>query len=235
MHEVNIITAFLAGIVMFFAPCTLPIVPGFVVFISEGDKEKSIRNSLLFSLGFSLTFLLFGLLAGLLGKFLLPYKALIQKLGAIFIIIFGLYSLGLFKLSIFNNQPLQEFIKKFLKKKASPFIFGVSFACGWTPCVGPVLASLFLYAAFSFSLFQAIYLFLFFSLGFVIPFLFVAFFVKHSKGILKLKSSKWFSILAGLILIFLGVLLLTDNFNLIGAWAYKVFNFINYQGINNFL
>jgi cytochrome c-type biogenesis protein len=130
MHNVSIITAFLAGIVMFFAPCTLPIVPGFVVFISSGEKNKAIRNSLLFSLGFSLTFLLFGLLAGLLGQFLLPYKVFIQKIGAIFIIIFGFYSLGIFNLPLFKNQPVQEFFQKFLKKKISPFIFGVSFACG---------------------------------------------------------------------------------------------------------
>ena len=235
MGEVNIITAFFAGIVMFLAPCTLPIIPGFIVFISRGEKEKAVRNSILFTIGFTITFLLFGLLAGLLGKFLLPYKMIIQKVGALFIIAFGLYSLGLFNLPALQTGAIQRFFQRFMKKKISPFIFGVSFACGWTPCVGPVLAGIFLYAAFSFTVLQALFLFLFFSLGFVIPFLVVAYIVSKSGGSLKLKSSKWLSILAGLILIFLGLLLLTDNFNLVIQWSYKLFNFINYQGINDFL
>lgn len=235
MGEVNIVTAFIAGIVMFLAPCTLPIVPGFIVFISSGEKEKAVRNSILFSLGFTLTFLLFGILAGLLGHLLLPYKVVVQRVGALFIIAFGLYSLGLFNLPILQTGVIQKFFQKFLKKKISPFIFGVSFACGWTPCVGPVLAGIFLYAAFSFTVLQAMFLFLFFSLGFVIPFMLVAFIVKKSAKSLKLKSSKWLSVMAGLILIFLGILLLTDNFNLIIQWSYKLFNFINYQGINDFL
>jgi cytochrome c-type biogenesis protein len=229
--HINIVASFLAGFFMFLAPCTLPILPGFIVFI--GSDKKIVRNALFFCLGFLLTFLLFGLLAGLLGRFLLPYKILIQNVGAVFIIFFGLYTLQLFKLPIFEGQRVQDFFGRFLRKRFSPFIFGVSFACGWTPCVGPILASMFFYAAFYGTVFKAIVMFLIFSLGFVIPFLIIAFLVKRSKKALNLKSFRWFNIFAGLVLIFIGILLLTDNFSLLSIWGFKLFQFLNYQGINN--
>ena len=160
MEHVNFMTAFIAGALMFLAPCTLPLVPGFIAYISSNEKEKAVRKSFLFCLGFLVTFLLFGILAGLLGHILLPYKIFLQRLGALFIIFFGLYILGIFHLSLFNGSRFFTAFQKILKTKFSPFIFGVSFAAGWSPCVGPVLAGIFFYAAFSFSVLQALWLFL---------------------------------------------------------------------------
>ncbi len=234
MEHVSILTSFLAGVVMFLAPCTLPLVPGFVSFISHGEKERVIKNAFLFCLGFILTFMLFGLFAGLLGGLLLPYKIIVQKIGAVFVIILGLYMLGLFNLSFFHGQIFGESLRKVFKSKTSPFFFGVSIALGWSPCVGPVLAGIFFYATFSFSLLKALWLFLFFSIGFVLPFMIVAYLVKRGKK-LNLKSSKWFSILAGLILILIGILLFSDNFFLINRWMFQVFGFLNYEGINGLL
>lgn len=234
MENINIISSFLAGIFMFLAPCTLPLVPGFVAFISSGDRTKAIRNSTLFCLGFLVTFLVFGILAGILGHVLLPYKIILQKIGGLFIIFFGLYITGLFRLPFFERNFSPALFQKILKHKYSPFIFGVSFACGWTPCVGPVLAGIFFYAAFSFSVLKALWLFFFFALGFIVPFLLISVFVKNGKT-LSLRSSKWFSILAGLLLVFIGVLLLMDDFNSLSVWAYKLFQFVNYEGINSLL
>lgn len=234
MEHVNILTSLIAGFFMFFAPCTLPLVPGFIAYISHGEKDRVIKNSFLFCLGFLVTFMIFGVLAGLFGYVLAPFKNIIQKVGAIFVIVLGFYMLGVFNLPFFQGQLFGEKLRKIFKGKSSPFIFGVSVACGWTPCVGPVLAGIFFYATFSYSVLAAIWLFFFFSLGFIVPFMIVAVLIKRGKK-LKLKSSKWFSIFAGLILIFIGVLLLTDNFSLIIGWAYKAFQFINYEGINNLL
>ncbi len=234
MEHVNIITAFVAGLVMFLAPCTLPLVPGFVAFISEGEREKVIRNSLKFCLGFLLTFLVFGLLAGILGHTLAPLKFVIQKIGAAFVILLGIYMLGIFRLPFFRGQILGENFRQVFKGKFSPFVFGVSIALGWSPCVGPVLAGIFFYATFSFSVLQALWLFIFFSLGFIVPFLVIAWLVKRGRK-MTLRSSHWFSVAAGVILIFIGVLLLTDRFSLLATWAYKILDFINYEKINSLL
>jgi cytochrome c-type biogenesis protein len=234
MQNVNILTSFIAGIVMFLAPCTLPLVPGFISFISHGERQFVVKRAGMFCLGFLLTFLVFGLFAGILGTALLPYKLLVQRIAAVFVIILGLYMLGFFRLSFFERQPFGDSLRRMFASKASPFFFGVSIALGWSPCVGPVLAGIFFYAAFSWSIFQALWLFLFFAIGFIVPFMLVAHLVKNGKS-LNLRSSKWLNIFAGLILIFVGVLLLKDDFNLLASWAYKVFQFIDYEKINNLL
>lgn len=235
MEHVNIITAFVAGVLMFLAPCTLPLVPGFIAYISSNEKEKAVRKAFMFCLGFLLTFLLFGILAGLLGHVLAPYKIFLQKLGALFIIFFGLYILGIFKLSLFNGTRVTEYFHHLQKTRFSPFIFGVSFAAGWSPCVGPVLAGIFFYATFAYSVFQALWLFLFFALGFIAPFLLVAYLVQRSHREVRIRSYRIFNILAGAILLFVGLLLFTDNFSLIAVWAYEVLDFFNYESINSLL
>ena len=234
MQHVTIITSFIAGLVMFLAPCTLPLVPGFISFISHGEREKVFNKALLFCLGFLLTFMVFGLFAGILGQALLPYKLVIQKFGAVMVFILGLSMLGFFRLPFFKGQIFGESLRKIFHSHASPFFFGISIALGWSPCVGPVLAGIFFYATFSYSVFQALWLFLFFSLGFIVPFLVVAYFVKRGKSP-ALKSSKWLTIFSGLILIFISLLLYFDSFYLIISWAYKIFGFLNYEGINGLL
>ncbi len=188
----------------------------------------------MFCLGFLLTFMIFGLLAGILGYALAPVKAVIEKVGAVFVIILGLYMIGLFNLPFFQGQIFGEKFRNIFKGKSSPFIFGVSIALGWSPCVGPVLAGIFFYAAFSYSVFQALWLFLFFSLGFIIPFLAIAYLVRNGKRV-KLGSSKIFSIIAGLILIFIGILLFKSEFSRLSGWLYQFLHFINYSKINTFL
>ncbi len=234
MENVNLVTSFVAGIFMFLAPCTLPLVPGFIAFITHGEKERTMRSALMFCLGFLLTFMIFGLLAGLLSFALAPMKAVLEKIGAVFVILLGLYMLGIFNLSFFQGQIFGEKFRNIFKGKHSPFVFGMSIALGWSPCVGPVLAGIFFYAAFSYSVFQALWLFLFFSLGFIIPFLLIAYALKRGKKI-NLVSSRLFSVLAGILLIFIGLLLLTGDFGILASWAYKAFDFINYEKLNSLL
>lgn len=234
MESVNIISSFLAGLLIFLAPCTLPIVPGYISFISYGDKNKAVRNAVLFSAGFLVVFLLFGILASLFGYFLAPYKLLLQKIGGILVVVLGLHILGIFNISFFNSNNLSQKVTRFYKTKWGPFLFGSAFALGWSPCVGPVLAGIFFYASFSFSALKAVWLFLFFGLGFVLPFVFISFLVKRGKSV-KLKSYKIFNTLSGLLLVFLGVLIFMDNFGSIISFFYKVLGFINYEAIENLL
>jgi cytochrome c-type biogenesis protein len=234
MQHINILTSFLAGVFVFLAPCTLPLVPGFAAFISHGEKERTVKTSILFCIGFLATFLVFGVLAGLLGQFLSPIKPILQIVGGLFVVFLGFYMLGLLKLSIFHGQILGESFRAVFRGRFSPFLFGVSIALGWSPCVGPVLAGIFFYATFSYSVFQALWLFLFFSLGFILPFLFISYLVSKGKSA-HLGSSKAFSVLAGILLVFVGILLLSDRFNLLAVWAYKILHFLNYETINKFL
>jgi len=231
---VNILTSFLAGIVMFLAPCTLPLVPGFVAYLSHGERERVMKSALLFCLGFLVTFLIFGILAGLLGHVLAPAKYILEKIGGIFVVMLGISMLGIFHLPFFRGQLFGEKFRQLFKGNFSPFIFGVSIALGWSPCVGPILGAIFFYAAFSYSLLQALWLFLFFALGFIVPFLAIAWLMKRGKRV-TLGSSKLFSIMAGLLLIFIGILLIAGNFNVLAAWFYKIFSFFNYEAINNLL
>lgn len=234
MESVNIITSFIAGFFLFLAPCTLPLVPGFIAFISHGEKERTMRSALMFCLGFLLTFMIFGLLAGLIGYALAPAKFILEKIGAVFVIILGLYMVGLFNLPFFQGQIFGERFRNIFKGKHSPFVFGVSIALGWSPCVGPVLAGIFFYATFAYSVFQSLWLFLFFSLGFILPFLFIAHLIKRGRKV-TLRSSRWFNVMAGLILIFIGVLLFLGDFSHLSGWLYQFLNFINYEKLNNLL
>lgn len=234
MDHVNIITSFIAGVVMFLAPCTLPLIPGFISYISRGEKKEVSKSAAFFCLGFLIVFLIFGLFAGLLGAALAPYKFILQKIGAIIVIIFGLHLLHVFNLPLFRGSKISERLKLLYKGRFGAFFFGVSFALGWSPCVGPVLAGIFFYAAFSWSVLQSLWLFLFFSLGFIIPFMIVALLVRSGKTT-KLASSKWFDVLAGLILIFVGILLFTDDFGSIAGFFYRALDFINYENIEKAL
>lgn len=234
MDHVNILTSFLAGLVMFLAPCTLPLVPGFVAYLSHGERERMMKSALLFCVGFLATFLLFGILAGLLGHVLAPAKFVLEKVGGVFIVILGISMLGIFHLPFFHGQIGGEKFRQVFKGNFSPLVFGVSIALGWSPCVGPVLAGIFFYATFSYSVFQALWLFIFFALGFIVPFLAIAWLMKKGKRV-SLGSSKLFSIIAGLLLIFIGILLIAGDFNLLASWFYKIFTFINYEAINNLL
>lgn len=232
MDHVNILTSFIAGIVMFLAPCTLPLVPGFVAYLSHGERERVLKSAILFCLGFLTTFLLFGILAGFLGSLLGEAKFILEKLGGIFVIVLGISMLGIFRLPFFHGQLFGERFRQVFKGNHAPFIFGVAIAIGWSPCVGPVLAGIFFYATFSFSVLKAIWLFVFFSLGFILPFLGVAVLIKRGKKV-SFGSSKIFSVVAGIVLIFIGVLLVAGDFNLLASWAYSIFK--DYEGINALL
>ncbi len=234
MEHINIVTSFLAGLFIFLAPCTLPLVPGFIAFISHGDRKRILKNAFLFCFGFLATFLLFGLLAGIIGRFIAPYKFILQKVGAVIIMFFGLYLLGFFKFSLFSGYQISERFRDFYKTRYGSFFFGASFALGWTPCVGPVLGGIFFYATFTYSILWSVILFFFFSLGFTLPFLIVALFVSRGKN-LNLRSPKIFSILSGLLLIFIGFLLFSDNFGLIINPIFNFLDFINYESIQKFL
>lgn len=243
-------SAFFAGLLTFLAPCTLPLVPAFLGFISGVDKgelenpqtaasarKKIFLNGLFFVIGFSIIFILFGSLAGLLGRALVPYRIWLTRIGGTFIILFGLLMLGVFKLSIFQgaNLRLPHWIKP--GKPSSSLVVGGTFAFGWTPCVGPILASvLFLASSSSTALSGALMLGVF-SLGLALPFLVLSLaFARATQYIGKINQYLGvISKIGGVFLILLGVLLLTNQFGLLIQYGYQLFEFIQYDRLLDYL
>lgn len=233
MEIAFLVSAFLAGVFMFLAPCTLPLVPGFLAFVSAGEKKKVVVNTLFFILGFSLVFIVFGALASFLGTKLFVARAVLSKIGGILIIIFGLYILRVFRLPFFEKTR-NIFHFKHLKpgNSGSAFVLGVSFATGWTPCVGPILASILLIAGNTGTVLVGIFLLSIFSLGLALPFLITALLAHRTKNIFsKISENKWVYMAGGFLLIFIGILLFTDNFYLLLRWGFKFFNFLGYESL----
>jgi len=235
-QDLSLFIAFAAGLLSFLSPCVLPLVPSYVAFITglsfeelthEHSKQKLRRiilsHSLLFILGFSVLFTALGASASLLGQFLSEYRDAIRIIGGVLIILFGLFISGIFSLSFLQQE------KKFhLQHKPigyiGTFFVGVTFAAGWTPCVGPILSSILLYASTAENMFSGIFLLLAYSLGLGLPFFacslalntFLAAFQKARRYI------GVFTKIGGILLILVGILLLTNSFvflnDLLSRW-----------------
>jgi cytochrome c-type biogenesis protein len=246
-----IIPAFIAGILTFLAPCTLPLIPGYLGFISgvsaedlqnpltaKSAKRKIFLNGLFFILGFSAVFIILGSIAGFFGQLLSGYRIWLARIGGIFVILFGLFMLNVIKIP-FLSREIQIKTPSFFQKggKANSFILGATFGLGWTPCAGPILGSILTLAAASTTVFQGAFLLAVFSLGLAVPFLVIAAsFGSASAHIAKLgKLLKIIAIIGGLFLIFLGILLLTNKLAVWIAYFYRWFDFINYDRLLDYL
>jgi len=242
---------FIAGLLTFLAPCTLPLVPGYLGFVSgvslddlkNPEKARRARwkiflNGLTFMTGFSVIFILFGALAGFFGAAVAPYRIWLSRIGGIFVILFGLFMLNVLKIPFLNRDFHLKTPSLFKRgDSVNSFILGAAFAFGWTPCVGPILGSALLLASASATVFQGMFLLGVFSLGLAIPFLAIALGI-GSAGRYLAKIGfflNWVSAAGGLLLVILGVLLLTNNMALLISYGYKIFRFINYGQLLNYL
>ena len=246
-----IASAFVAGIITFLAPCTLPLVPAYLGFISGVDPEmlndpsrkaevrrKIIINGFFFVVGFTAIFVIFGALAGLLGEGLAPYRIWLTRVGGAFVILFGLLMLGVFNLPFLQREhkmKLPSWIK--VGKPSSSSLIGAVFAIGWTPCVGPILGSILLLASTSSTAGTGAFLLLVFSLGLAVPFMVVAAGFAHAAEKIQAiqKWLKWISIIGGVFLVVLGILLLTNKFALLVSLGFQFFSSFGYDGILNLL
>lgn len=246
-----ILPAFIAGILTFLAPCTLPLVPGYLGFISGTSLEdlknpaKARRarlsiflNGLFFIIGFSLVFIVLGTLAGFAGQALIPYRIWLGRIGGIFVIIFGLFMLNILKLPFLAREKQIRVPNVFQRgKPINSLILGSAFGFGWTPCVGPILGSILLLASTSATALQGAFMLTVFSAGLAVPFLVIALGIGSASRYIE-KFSKVLnaiSVIGGLFLILLGILLLTDNIALLISWGYRLFNFINYDALLDYL
>ncbi|MBN3038175.1 MAG: sulfite exporter TauE/SafE family protein [Candidatus Omnitrophica bacterium] len=218
--NLQIFSAFGAGLLTFFSPCVLPLIPVYICFITglslqeltdtqekvQAKKKIILTEAILFILGFSLVFVALGATAGYIGSFFMANKKILRLIGAAVLILFGLYLTGLFKLRLLEQE-------KRIHLKAKPvswlgsFFVGMAFGLGWTPCVGPILGGILVMAATKETLLEGMFLLSAYSLGLAIPLLLVSIGVKRAMDIFtKVKMHfKIIKLTSGILLIAIGI------------------------------
>lgn len=217
--------AFTAGLLSFLSPCVLPLIPSYITFVtgmSIDDLPRARRaafvHSLLFILGFTLIFLALGATATVLGRALLVYRDWITRIGGALIIIFGLYMLGAFNIAALSRERRVHLADKPVGYLGSVLV-GIAFGAGWTPCIGPILGSILIYTSSSASLERGLLLLLTYSLGLAIPFVAAAVAFNHFVALSARfrRHLVWVSRVAGVLLIAVGVLLLSNYFTILAG------------------
>ena len=224
--------AFLAGLISFLSPCVLPLIPGYISYISgtSFDKIKQKKRNLViiktifFSLGFSLVFIALGSTASLIGNFFLINSSLLRIIAGIIIIFFALQLIGIFNFN-FINKDVRIFTKNYSNNMTFPLIVGAAFGFGWTPCIGPILGSILALAALEENIGKGTLLLSFYSLGLAIPFIISG--VLIDKFLLFSKSfKKYLSIITkvgGAILLLTGIAILTGQLQVLGFFILEYF------------
>ena len=229
--------AFGAGLISFLSPCVLPLIPGYISYIS-GQSLQEILNKkkinffplILFCLGFSTVFVLLGASASFLGQTLLQNSEVLRILAGIVIIIFSLQLIGII------NIPYLNFEKRFDAKESRnilfPYVIGVAFGFGWTPCIGPILGSILALASIEETLTRAVILLILYSLGLAIPFVLSGYLIQRfllfSKNFRK--NINLISKIGGIILLVTGILILTNQLQAVGFYIIEIFPFMQKFG-----
>lgn len=222
MVEISIIVAFIAGVVSFVSPCVLPIIPGFLAYLSgtsaadENARLKIFMNSIAFVIGFSFIFALLGVLLNtVLERVSYSVQMWLSRIGGIIIILFALYVLGLIRMPFLEREHKLKVKKKFSITYITSFVFGAAFAVGWTPCVSAILGSILALAVAKPGL--SFILLLSYALGLGIPFLLVGLFTTQAVKLINKSSTflKYFNITVGILLLILGILVFTNKLNVV--------------------
>lgn len=229
MSDLNVLIAFGAGFLSFISPCCLPLYPAFLSYItgmSVGElkeenamlQKRSLLHTIFFLIGFSVVFIALGFGTSFIGKFFILYDDLIRQLGAIFIIFFGLMIVGIIKPEIFMKERRFQF-----KNRPSGYfgsaLIGLAFAAGWTPCTGPILASVILLASTNPG--SAVVYMISYALGFSLPFLLLSFFIGKMQWIRRyhLQIMK----AGGFVMVAIGIMLFFDWMSLFINWLSPLF------------
>jgi len=236
---VSLSIAFFAGFISFISPCVLPLIPGYVSFIcgttlNELDNKSKnfiLKKSVFFCLGFSLVFIFLGATATFIGSFLLQNSKILSFGSGIIIIFFGVYLLEIIKIN-FLNINFGNFNIKYSNNLLFPFIVGVGFGFGWTPCIGPILGSILAFASMEDSIYKGISLLSLYSLGLAVPFVLSSLLIK--KFLIFSKSSKKYLInikkISGIILIITGILIVTGKLQILGFYLIEYFPILQKLG-----
>ena len=222
---IELFIAFGAGLISFLSPCVLPLIPGYISYISGSSlneilekKTVNIIPIILFTLGFSLVFISFGATASFLGSVILNNSYELRIASGIIIIIFSLHILGIININFLNYEK-----RVYTEKKSGLFssiLVGMAFGFGWTPCIGPILGSILALASTEQSLNRGILLLVFYSLGLAIPFILSGYLIQKFLSFSKNLKSKMNIILksGGVLLLITGILMITNQLQAIGFY-----------------
>jgi len=229
--------AFGAGLISFLSPCVLPLIPGYISYISGQSlqnilesKKINLFSLILFCLGFSSVFVILGASASFLGNILLQNSEFLRIIAGIIIIIFSLQLIGILKIPYLNFE--KRFDAKESKNILFPYVIGVAFGFGWTPCIGPILGSILALASIEETLSRAVILLISYSLGLAIPFVLSGYLIQRfllfSKNFKK--NINLISKIGGITLLITGVLILTNQLQAIGFYIIEIFPFMQKFG-----
>lgn len=218
--------SFTAGLLSFLSPCVLPLIPGYVTFITglsledvQKARRSALTHALLFVAGFSLIFLALGATATILGRLLLVHRDWITRIGGVLIIVFGLYLLGVFNFGPFARERRLHLADKPVGYLGTVLV-GIAFGAGWTPCIGPILGSILIYTSSSADLGRGMLLLSAYSLGLAIPFVLAAVAIERFLSFFQRIRAQmvWISRIAGVLLIVIGILLITNYFTFLASY-----------------
>lgn len=231
------ISAFVAGVLMFLAPCTLPIVPGYLAFIG-GERRAVLRNAIAFVLGFSIIFILLGASAGLFGVVIGSWRYALARAGGVLLVLFGLTLMGLIRLPALGSErriALPSFLC--IGSPSSSVLIGALFALGWSPCIGPILGTILFAASSAATAASGALLLAVFSLGLALPFLLTALALERAQKLFARvgKASQALSVVGGVFLVIIGILMVFNQMGLLVSWGYEFLNAIGYDRLLNYL
>ena len=235
--SVPVLTVFLQGLISFFSPCVLPLLPLYIGYLSGGTgkwedgkfyykKSKVMINTLFFVIGISFAFVLLGLGVSAVGSFLNSNQELFAKIGGVLVVLFGLYQLGIFGSSDFlgKERRLPFRLDKLAMSPFAALLMGFTFSFAWTPCVGPALTSVLLMAASTGTRAAGMGLIGVYTLGFVLPFLAVGIFATSLLGLFRkhMKVVQYTVKIGGILMIIMGILMFTGKMNAVTSYLSNI-------------
>jgi cytochrome c-type biogenesis protein len=234
----NLLIAFSGGFVSFLSPCVLPLIPGYISYISGQTLDKIIKDNksvllktVFFSVGFSIFFISFGMTASFIAKLLISYSNQLRIVAGIIIILFSLQLIGLINLKMLNSEARFS-TQNYSNNLIFPTIVGAAFGFGWTPCIGPILGSILVLASLENNLKDSILLLSFYSLGLAIPFIISGYAIQRFITLSKKLRNYMPHIVrtGGVILLITGVLIITNQIQFIGFYILEIFPFFSNIG-----
>ena len=233
----EILVAFGAGLISFLSPCVLPLIPGYISYISGNSLNELIEKKnvnlipiILFTIGFSLVFVIFGAASTFLGQVLLQNSNELRIAAGLVIIIFSLHITGIINIKFLNYEKRIQTNTN--TNFYSPILIGMAFAFGWTPCIGPILGSILVLAATEDSINKGILLLISYSLGLALPFILSGYLIQKflifSKNFKK--NINLVSKIGGIILLITGILILTNQLQALGYYLLNIFPFLQNFG-----